>query len=341
MRTRLHALVATFFALALALAPAAALAAKGPYVPRKPEPRTQVQKTADERGGVHPCATHDPGFGIYERWNRGPSLGQMLVPARGGVTKDGRFDVLVHFHGHDPVRKEWVPLGQGTILVGITLGIGSGVYEQTMGGPRAFEELIASVEREVAKLRGLPKARARRIGLMAWSAGYGAVEHILRTDYGKRVVDTVVLLDGLHTGYEPDGSLEESGLTPFVEFAKLAKAGKRLMYVSHSSIVPPDYASTTETVDYLVHALGGRMRAAKPRRGDPLGLDLNAKFDAGNFHARGFDGNDKPDHCAHLGLVREVVKSYVRKRWNSPKAYGPKSQAAVAEKPRTRRREAP
>jgi hypothetical protein len=59
-----------------------------------------------------------------------------------------------------------------------------------------------------------------------------------------------------------------------------------------------------------------------------MGLELNSKFDAGNFHARGFDGNDKMDHCAHIGLMRDVVKSFLKKRWN-----GPKGQAAKKVEP--------
>jgi hypothetical protein len=48
----------------------------------------------------------------------------------------------------------------------------------------------------------------------------------------------------------------------------------------------------------------------------------------GNFHARGFDGNDKMDHCAHIGLMRDVMKSWLKKRWNSPKGLGPKKGKA-------------
>ena len=44
------------------------------------------------------------------------------------------------------------------------------------------------------------------------------------------------------------------------------------------------------------------------------------RFDKGNFHMRGYDGNDKMDHCAHIGLIRDVMKSFVKPRWKSPKA---------------------
>jgi hypothetical protein len=304
-------------------------AKKTAYVAPKPTEKSQTQKTVDERGGVNPCNTKEPKPGVYEGWSRASSMGQMLMPARGGVSKDGRFDVIVHFHGHDPARKEWVQVMDGAVLVGIDLGIGSGAYSQTFGNPSAFKDLIASVETEVARHAGIKSAKARKIGVSAWSAGYGAVQQILSQSYGKEKVDAVILLDGLHVGYAGDGTLERVGLEPFIDFAKRAKAGKRFMFASHSSIIPPGYASTTETVSYLVHELGGKPKSQKARKGDPMGLELNAKFDAGNFHARGYDGNDKMDHCAHIGLLREVLKSHIKPRWKSPKG-----QAAKVEKPK-------
>jgi hypothetical protein len=249
----------------------------------------------------------------------------MIMPSRGGVTKTGGFDVVFHFHGHEPIRKEFVKSVDGVVLVGIDLGIGSGAYSSAFASPNAFKELVESVEAEVAAKRGLKEAHVRKVGLSAWSAGYGAVQTILTQEYGKGLVDTVILLDGLHASYVGD-DLDPTQLEPFVEFAKLAKAGKKLMYVSHSSIIPPGYASTTETNNYLVYTLGGTPKASKKRKSDPYGLELNSKFDSGNFHMRGYDGNDKMDHCAHIALIRDVMKSFVKTRWKSPKGLAAKKK---------------
>ncbi len=296
-----------------------------PWYLEPPPERTQTQKTPEERGGVNPCMTKDPGWGIYEPWDRSPSMGQMIMPVRGGVTKSGSFDVVFHFHGHEPARKEWVKTMDGAVLVGIDLGIGSGAYSSAFSGPSSFKDLVESVEKAVAKKRGLPSAQVRKIGLSAWSAGYGAVQQILTQAYGKQNVDTVILLDGLHTGYQGD-DLDRTQLEPFIDFAKRAKAGKKLMFVTHSSIIPPGYASTTETSNYLIHELGGHVKPAKPKKHDTMGLELNSKFDSGNFHVRGYDGNDKMDHCAHLGLLRDILKAQVKPRWKSPKGFGAKKQ---------------
>ncbi len=91
------------------------------FIPAKPTEKSQTQKSVEERGGINPCNTKEPKPGVYLPWNRGPSIGQMIMPARGGVTKDGKFDVVIHFHGHDPIRREFVQVMDGAVLVGITL----------------------------------------------------------------------------------------------------------------------------------------------------------------------------------------------------------------------------
>ena len=121
-----------------------------------------------------------------------------------------------------------------------------------------------------------------------------------------------------------DGSLlcfllNEAQLKPFVRFAYEARRGRKFMFVSHSSIIPPGYASTTETANYLISKLRGRPRKARRRRGDPMGLELISRFSRGNFHVRGYRGNDQMDHCAHIGLYRDVLKVHIRRRWNSPR----------------------
>jgi len=291
--------------------------ADGRPIVDKPPDWTQTQKSAAERG-VNPCNTPDEGWGIYDGWSRAPSMGQMIAPGKGGIARDGSFDVMFHFHGHEPVRKEWVHVMDGAVLVGIDLGIGSGPYQSVFRTPGTFETLVHSVEKAMADKTGNAKAHVRKVGLSAWSAGYGAVVEILNQDYGKRIVDTVVLLDGMHCGYA-GGSLDELQLQPFIDFARRAAAGQKLMFVSHSSIIPPDYASTTETANYIIAKLGGRPRGVRPPGRGPMGLELISTYSRGNFHVRGYMGNDKMDHCAHIGLFRDILQRHVKPRWRSPK----------------------
>ncbi len=290
--------------------------ADGRPIVEKPADWTQTQKTSADRG-INPCNTPDEGFGIYDRWSRAPSMGQMISTGKGGIGRDGGFDVMIHFHGHEAARKEWVKVMDGAVLVGIDLGTGSGPYQNTFRQAGVFETLVHSVEKAMADKTGNPRAHVRKVGVSSWSAGYGAVGEILAQDYGKRVVDTVVLLDGLHCGYRGE-SLEELQLQSFIEFARRAAAGQRMMFISHSSIIPPDYASTTETANYIIGKLGGKARRVHSASG-AAGTELISTYSRGNFHVRGYMGNDKMDHCAHLVLFRDILRSRVKTRWHSPR----------------------
>jgi hypothetical protein len=271
------------------------------------------------RGGINPCMTPDPGWGAYNRWSREPSMGQMIMPHKGGIRKNGAFDVLIHFHGHEPIRKEFVKFASGIVLVGIDLGIGSGVYANAFASPDTFERLLESIEAAMAKKTGKKKAHIRKLGLSAWSAGYGAIEQILRQPSGKKV-DALVLLDSLHAGYadEQAKTLKVPPIEPFIQFARRAAGGKKFMFMSHSSIIPPGYASTAETATFVVRQLSGKPKKAK--RQDVLGLDMIQRYDRGNFHVRGYTGDDKPDHCAHIGLIKDVIRVHLQPRWKTPKA---------------------
>jgi hypothetical protein len=282
----------------------------------KPPAWTQKQKSVAERGGVNPCDTPDPGFGNYNKWSRDIAMGQMIAPKKGGVNARGEFDVMIHFHGHEAVRKEWVQVMNTSVLVGIDLGLGSGPYETAFAPHGTLRSLVASVERAMAKSSGNSSAHVRRLGLSAWSAGYGAIQSILGDPWARENVDTVVLLDGLHCGYA-GRSLNELQIRPFIDFSREAAEGRRLMVVTHSSIIPPGYASTTETANYLIEKLGGHPHKAEPRASDPMGLELISRYSRGGFHVRGFSGNDKMDHCAQIGILRDVLKVHVKPRWSA------------------------
>jgi hypothetical protein len=61
-------------------------------------------------------------------------------------------------------------------------------------------------------------------------------------------------------------------MKPWFEFAKLAVVNERLMVVTHSSIVPPGYASTTETADWLWN----KLTVSSPPFAEPPLPDLSA-----------------------------------------------------------------
>ncbi len=282
------------------------------WVSAAPADFTQSERSVESRG-VNPCLSPDPGFGEYGAWDYGPSVGQMLIPQKLDLDADGKVPVMFHFHGHEPARKEWVQALDSAVLVALDLGINSGPYLRKFERAETFEFLMDSVETALEKRLG-ENLEIGKIGLSSWSAGYGAVQRVLESRFAERV-DSVILLDGLHTSFT-NGEGARLTMAPFVRFAQRASQGETFMHVSHSSIIPPGYASTTETANYLIWQVGGTPEDRSPRREDPMGLRLIRGYDDGDFHVEGYAGNGKLDHCAQLGVYREVLREHVAPRWN-------------------------
>lgn len=276
------------------------------WVTAPPSESLRREKPPSERGGVDPCDAPDPGFAGYSRWKPLGAGSLYLLPEQSAFDDAGRFDLVLHFHGHDVARKGFVRARPPVVLVGTSLGTG-GAYRTRISGPDALAHLIAAIEAALEKERGAP-AKARRIAVTAWSAGYEAVGALLEADSDR--IDAVALLDGLHGSRDPDKLKLQ--LAPFTRYAQRAARGEKSMFVTHSSIEPGTYASTTETAHFLVHQVGGR--PLRVRREDPLGLELVEAFSLGNLHVRGYAGGGEADHCAHFALMEDATRAIAR-RW--------------------------
>lgn len=264
-------------------------------------PGFQFSRGADERGGVEPCSTQPVDSSSFSSWLP-LRVGKLTVPNGSGVDAAGNFDLVVHLHGDQPVRRELTLSRQSFVLAALTLPEGES-YASVLAG-RALESLIAETEQVAGKHLGKP-VHARHVVLTAWSAGFTGVAAVLaRQD--RAPVDAVVLVDGLHA---PRGDKQafQVQLQPFVDYAKRAAVGDGFFLVTHSSIDPPGFASTTECAHYLIDSLAGAPRAVT--RKDALGLELVESFDRGNFHVRGYAGNNKADHCAQLGTLRDAFSA--------------------------------
>jgi hypothetical protein len=276
-------------------------AASGDWVTARPG--FQYSRGASERG-ANPCALPAADTTAFTPWAN-LVKGRITAPKTGGFDASGGFELVLHFHGDELARRELALSGQSFVLYGLTLDPSEN-YAALFAGTKFLSQLVHEIEQTLTKTRGAP-AHARKVGLSAWSAGYMAVLSIVAQPESKDV-DTVILIDGLHG---PRGHLELP-LAPFVDFARQAEKGERLMIVTHSSIDPPDFASTTEAAHYLLSALGEKPEAVK--RDDRYGLELVEYFSRGQFHVRGYAGNDKADHCAQVTLLRDAYAALGR-RW--------------------------
>jgi hypothetical protein len=226
------------------------------------------------------------------------------------------YDVLIHFHGAPPVLEAaFEKSGIDGVLVIYNWGIGSGAYEDPFQAPGTFNQLMTSITNGVREL--CPTAAApKRIGLSAWSAGYGAVWRILDRSADAAKIDSVLLSDGLHCGFignERERQINPALLAPFELFADQAVQEKRLFAITHSSIQTP-YASTTETSSYLLDAEDvPRIQVNMP--GPRPDMELISRADKGSFHVRGFAGQDKPAHANQLYSFGDLLLPYLKERW--------------------------
>ena len=238
-------------------------------------------------------------------------MGQFVAPRARAVDEDGHFDLVVHFHGHRPARKELARSGEDLVMLGVSLGPGA-AYGPPFSDAALFEKLVRQVETKLAT-GGQPRPQVRRIALTGWSRGYEAIAKILAQPLSKKV-DALILLDSLHASREQQHQREQ--LKPFIEFARRSLSGERFFFASHSSIDTPDYASTTETVNAVADALG--LRPSPVRRRDALGLDLIGLVSRGDFHVRGYAGNGKLDHCAHFGVFPDALRALAARSRRRP-----------------------
>jgi hypothetical protein len=176
-----------------------------------------------------------------------------------GLKTNKPVPLIIHFHGVPwLIQFHTAQYFSNAGLITINLGAGSRAYNRPFEQAETFQSLIDEAR------RGLDLKREwSSITLVGFSVGYGAVRAILRHDGNFRRVNNVLLLDGIHANYVPEGKpLAEGGtinsadLDSFIRFARDAAAGKKSFVITHSEIFPGTYAGTTECVDYLLLILG-------------------------------------------------------------------------------------
>lgn len=217
--------------------------------------------------------------------------------------------LIIHFHGVSWLMEHHVAKHfPKAALITVNLGSGSRVYGEPFGRAEQFQELID----EAAKSLELKKGWSS-ITLVGFSAGYGAIRAILRHDRHFDRVNNVLLLDGIHASYVPEGKrLADGGMIraedvdAYVKLAREAVAGRKKFLISHSEIFPGTYASTTECVDHLLATLGIK-RKAKLRQG-PVGMQQLSEVDVKGFRIRGYAGNTGADHGDQLQAMPHWLK---------------------------------
>lgn len=265
------------------------------------------------------------------RRGRAPMSGGVLyIPSSFTARADGAFDLVIHFHGNTELVTESYETSQLDAVVAVlNLGTGSGRYEERFENPAALAEVLARTTDSLAE-RGLPHPKLRRLALVGWSAGYGAVVRILEHPDDADRVDAVLLLDGLHVSYrEGTHDVEEAKIAGVIRYAERAKRGEKLFLVNHSDIEPQGYLGVHETVDFLLGRIGVERKPAEGTTTLPhlvsmegvlpkdelKPLVLTSEAIGGGVVVHGYAGNDKATHIEHLVQMSQLALPVLQKRW--------------------------
>lgn len=269
------------------------------------------------------------------------------IPIKGGVLyapatfvpgADGSYDLIVHFHGNTSVVRESVEVaGINAMVAVVNLGIGSAVYREAYEAPGTWERLLEQIDRGVRRC-GVPEPKLRRIALTGWSAGYAAIGSVLTFRSGADPIDAILMLDGIHASWreEDPSQMKPQVLRIFEDAARLAADGRILFTMTHSEIEPPFYAGTASTAEYLLRSVGAepvygtmfqvpehlKLKSAEhavSRRLEKKMVPI-AETRVGLFHVRGYAGDTREHHMAHLLQMAATVLPELKERWDHPTA---------------------
>lgn len=218
---------------------------------------------------------------------------------------------------------------------------------QDLGWPRPLRGAIQKY---------LPGTTPLRIALLGFSEGCHGLRNLLNSgDAG--YVDAVLAIDGVHTPYV-NKKVDPNTMEPWLRFGVRAIDDLALFVDTHSSIVPPGYASTTETADWLWDELtNGAPAGTKPPMpdlsvgpasvhvpaGPATGQDRTVQYPAppwqafkrfGGFVVLGCDnldtGGGQADHIyqAHYVLPL-VIEKFLADRWNNMDPHAPGASCYV------------
>lgn len=285
-----------------------------------PGPGSEAQPTAEPVEPVEPVERRpaplpDPAAPRL----RSAEKGFVVVTREDCLRGERSYDLVVHFHGvADAVERQWSAARLGGVLAVANAGTWGRDYKAVYEQRGAYQRLLDRVDAQLAELCPERPARVGRVALSGWSAGYAAIRAMLR-DAGNEPVDAVLLSDGIHASLVGGAgrAVLSTDVEPFVAFGELARRGEKLLSITHSAIRTPDYASTTETTDYLLERLD---LTRVPARGAPGAdrVELRSEVTEQGFRLRGYSGESGPEHGWHLHALDETLFADLRAWWSRP-----------------------
>lgn len=227
---------------------------------------------------------------------------ELFVPP--ALPGSGRpLNLIVHLRGGTP--DAFAQLEQPALIVRADAPGLSGALLKRFGQRDWLENTLEAVLRACwQEWRWIPMLD--RTVLSSFGAGYAPLGAMLSQPHQLHRIDAVFVLDGIH--YGQPGRIDRAAHEPFLQFARLAAAGQKLMVLSHTSIQPA-YASSGDAAAYLMRAVKAR-RIRLPRE---LADDWTPCYRAskGGFHVEGYPGATASSHIAQIQQIGRLWSCYL------------------------------
>ncbi|NOX66516.1 MAG: hypothetical protein GXO85_12210 [Chlorobi bacterium] len=177
---------------------------------------------------------------------------QLFIPDYFSASQDGSFLLVFHLHSASWTAKdEAYKSNTNTVLFNIHLGGFYSSYKNYFINQNNFNRILGLVIDELKANNIIDNPIIENLIMTSFSAGYGGVREILKTQSYYEKIDALTLADGLHSDLDPSVMKEQMKI--FLRFAKDARDKKKIMLLTHSNILTYTYANTTETADYLIN----------------------------------------------------------------------------------------
>ncbi|MFQ6606664.1 MAG: T9SS type A sorting domain-containing protein [Fidelibacterota bacterium] len=221
---------------------------------------------------------------------------QLFIPDYFVPDSSGQFTLVFHLHSASWAAEDEVyRSATNAILFNIHLGGLSSPYQNYFSDATRYSAILDTVVSLLQEQNILPGATLGRVIMTSFSAGYAGVREILKTAAYYNQISALTLADGLHSSSDP--GLMAIQMADFLRFARDARAGEKVMLLTHSSITTSGYQSTTQTANYLIAGLNATR--VPDSTVDEIGTRYS-RCDTGNFHLKGYLGQTANDHLQHL-----------------------------------------
>ncbi len=236
----------------------------------------------------------------------------LFVPEGYEVNSSGVVDILMHLHGSTSVIEPAIKdSGLNSVLIAFNRKGLSKVYAEPFTDPALFNTLLNSAISTLKAQKIMENPKLGRVVISSFSAGFGGVRAMIKVPATFARIDGLIMADSIYCGYTGDPAnhtVDPALMGGFRRFAIEAAEGRKTFLLTHSAQVPEGYASTTETANFLIQALGSGT-IDKLQDWGP-GLTQTRDFKKGKFSVLGFSGKEAADHMAHLRRIGPFWKRY-------------------------------